>query len=167
MKRLVLATLVSTLLIALAAVGSEARAEVTLHGSFHVLFPKGHQVSNAPCPPDVFCGVGAVAGYGLATITILDEGFDDLGNGCFAVTRVEGIDLIDGSGTVVLSERGSFCRPGGSGDSHAGSSSYGHPGTFRFTYRIVDGTGRFGGASGAGSVTQTVAGAAAIWHLGG
>ena len=74
-----------------------------LRGTFTIQFPKGHPASNAPCPADEFCGVGWLAGFGSATITILDESFEEIvGSACFAVERIERIDLVDGSGSFVV-----------------------------------------------------------------
>src|SRR6476620_11050001 len=119
MKRLILVVVTSCSLAAVPVSAPLALAGSTLHGSFRVHFPKGHPYSNAPCPADAFCGVGSVAGSGAATITILEETFDPMNNGCFAVTRLEEVELVDDSGSLVLDENGTFCRPGRSGDSHA------------------------------------------------
>jgi hypothetical protein len=158
------AVALSALAIAVAA----AAASPSLHGTFAIKFPKGHPASNAPCPDDAFCGVGSLTGYGKATITILDESFEQIeGSPCLAITRVEEIDLLDGRGTLVLDGTGTFCRPGGSGDSNAGSSSYGSPGRFALT-ATVDGaasTGAFAGMTGTVHETMNVAGAAGIWHI--
>lgn len=158
------ALVLSTLAIAVPA----AAAPPAVNGTFAIKFPKGHPASNAPCPEDAFCGVGSLTRYGKATITILDESFEPIdGSPCFAVTRVEEIDLLDGSGALVLDGTGTFCRPGGSGDSNAGPSSYGAPGRFAFT-STVDGaasTGVFAGMTGTFDETMDVAGAAGIWHI--
>lgn len=61
--------------------------------------------------------MGSLTKYGPATITILDETFDEIVDSpCLAVTRVEQIDLLDGSGSLVTESVGTFCRTGGSGD---------------------------------------------------
>ena len=86
-------------------VGTAAARPTTdqLRGTFTIQFPKGHPASNAPCPADEFCGVGSLAGFGSATITILDESFEEIvGSACFAVERIERIDLLDGSGSLVI-----------------------------------------------------------------
>jgi hypothetical protein len=142
----------------------------SLTASFTIQFPKGHPASNAPCDPDAFCGVGAVAGSGRATITIVAETFDEIPDSpCLAVTRAERIDLLDGSGSLAIESVGSFCRPGGSGDSHASDSSYGFPGRFglRFTIVGADSTGIYAGASGDGTETMDVDGGSGVWHLDG
>ena len=82
------------------ALGSQSAAAAPggLNGTFRVHFPKGHPASNAPCPTDVFCGVGELVGYGKATITILDETFTEIPDSpCLDTTRVEAIDLIGSS----------------------------------------------------------------------
>ncbi len=86
---------------------SAAAAPGGLNGTFRVHFPKGHPASNAPCPTDVFCGVGELVGYGKATITILDETFTEIPDSpCLDTTRVEAIDLIGSSDELVLDEAG-------------------------------------------------------------
>ena len=152
------------------SVAPAAAASGGLKGTFMVLFPKGHPASNEPCPPDEFCGVGKLVGHGKATITILDETFDEIpGSACLAVTRVEAVDLIGTDDELILDEEGSFCRPGGSGDSHAGPNSYGHSGLFRLHYEIDGGasSGIFAGATGSGSERFHSAGAVGLWRLSG
>src|SRR3954463_2296902 len=135
-----------------ALAGAEpAAAQPGVKGSFTVHFPQGHPASNAPCPPDDFCGVGSLVGYGAATITIEHESFDGiLGSDCLAVTKVEDIALLSGAGVVELSSVGTFCRPGGSGGSRSSDRSYGSPGTWTFTFTVDGGTGAFAGAVGTG-----------------
>jgi hypothetical protein len=161
--------LVAAVLFAAAGIATAA-PDGGLNAVFTVQFPKGHQASNAPCPSDVFCGVGHVTGFGPATVSILDETFDEiLDSPCLAITRVESVDLLDGSGSLVLESAGTFCRPGGSGESSAGSSSYGSPGRFELSY-AVDGsasTGIFAGAAGSGAETMSVDGGIGVWRLAG
>jgi hypothetical protein len=154
---------------ALASANASASAATTqLNGTFTVLFPKGHPASSAPCPPDAFCGVGSLVGYGQATITIDTEDFQPIpGSPCFAVMRTEEIAPTSQVGILVLDEHGTFCRPGGSGDSHASPRSYGSPGRFHLTYTI-DGaasTGTFAGASGTGTTIMIVAGGVGVWTI--
>jgi hypothetical protein len=145
-----------------------AAAAGGLNATFTIHFPKGHPASNAPCPSDAFCGVGSIAGYGAATITVDDESFQPIaGSDCFAVTRVEELSPLAGDGALVLDEEGTFCRPGGSGDSNASPQSYGAPGVFDLTYN-VDGSassGTFAGASGSGRTVMTVAGGVGVWKI--
>src|SRR3954464_11703577 len=154
-----------------ALAGAEpASAQPGLQGSFTVLFPQGHEASNAPCPPDDFCGVGTLAGYGAATITIEHESFDGIpGSDCIAFTKVEDIALLSGAGVLELSSVGTFCRPGGSGGSRASDRSYGSPGTWTFTFTVDGGasTGVFAGAAGAGEENMVTAGGVGAWHLSG
>jgi hypothetical protein len=153
------------------ALAAEASAATPgLRATFSIHFPKGHPASNAPCPDDAFCGVGSVAGYGAATITILDESFSEIpDSSCLGVNRIEQVDLLSGAGSLVIESTGTFCRPGSSGDSHASQSSYGFPGLFSFTTTVngAESTGVFAGATGSGTETMTVAGAAGVWHLAG
>ncbi|MDX6284634.1 MAG: hypothetical protein QOG53_119 [Frankiales bacterium] len=152
------------------AVSAPANAGQGLQGTFSVHFPKGHPASNAPCPEDEFCGVGSLVQYGKATISIVDDTFDEIpGSSCLATTRSEEIRLLDGTGTLALNSSGTFCRPGGSGDSNASDHSYGSPGTFSLTY-VVDeaaSTGRFANASGSGDETMKVAGGVGTWKFAG
>jgi hypothetical protein len=154
--------------VVLVAIAGAASASSSLTATFTIHFPQGHPASNAPCAPDTFCGVGTVAGYGAATITILDETFDEIADSpCFAVTRVEEIDLLDTTGSLVLESTGTFCRPGGSGDSNAGSSSYGSPGRWDLAFTVLraESTGAFQGASGGGAETMGANGGVGVWHL--
>jgi hypothetical protein len=149
---------------------ASAAQKSSLRGTFSVQFPKGHPASNAPCPTDAFCGVGSLAGYGQATITILDETFDEIPDSdCFAVTRVEEVDLLNGNGSLVISSTGTFCRPGHAGDSHASDSSYGGPGRFAFSFAVdgTESTGAFAGMTGGGVETMNVNGGIGVWHLAG
>jgi hypothetical protein len=151
------------------AAGAQAPPSM-LRGTFKVLFPKGHPASNAPCPSDAFCGAGALVGFGPATVTILDESFADIeGSSCLAVERTESIDLLDGSGSLVIQSSGTFCRPGGSGDSHAGPQSYGSPGRFLFSFTVdgADSTGVFAGATGDGTEEMNVSGGVGVWLFSG
>lgn len=152
------------------AASAPALAQPGIEGSFTVLFPQGHPTSNAPCPDDAFCGVGSLAGWGAATITIEDETFDEIpGTDCLAVTRVEDVSLESGAGTLEIDSAGTFCRPGGSGGSHASDRSYGYPGTWTFTF-VVDGadsSGVFAGATGSGVESMVTAGGVGSWHLSG
>jgi len=141
-----------------------------LHGTFKVHFPKGHPASNAPCPPDEFCGVGALVGFGKATITITDETFDEIpGSSCFAVTREEEITPLSDVGTLVIDSSGTFCRPGGSGSSHASPNSYGGPGRWDLSYTVdgTHGSGVFAGAEGSGTERASSNGGVGVWHISG
>jgi hypothetical protein len=58
------AALVGVLVPCIAATGTATASETpTVRGTFSVQFPKGHAASNAPCLPEVFCGVGSLAGF--------------------------------------------------------------------------------------------------------
>jgi hypothetical protein len=169
MKKHLVAALATLPLLAATSIATASPAG-TLTATFTIQFPKGHPASNAPCAPETFCGVGSVAGYGAATISILDETFDEIANSdCLATTRVEEIDLLDGTGSLVLESAGTFCRPGGSGDAHAGPSSYGSPGRWdlRFTIVGAESTGVFAAASGDGNETMSANGGIGVWHLSG
>jgi hypothetical protein len=160
----------ATLALLAATATANASQSSNLTATFTIQFPKGHPASNAPCDPDTFCGVGTVAGYGAATITILDETFDEIpGSSCLATTRLERIDLLDQTGSLVLEAAGTFCRPGASGDSHATPSSYGSPGRWDLQFAIVgaESTGAFAGAGGGGTERMSANGGIGVWHISG
>jgi hypothetical protein len=139
-----------------------------LDGTFKVHFPKGHPASNAPCPPDEFCGVGKLSGYGESTITITDETFTEIPDSpCLSVLWTQAIDPVSGIGELVLDETGTFCPPGNSGDSHAGANSYGAPGIATLSYAIDGGasSGAFSGAQGSGTVRFKSAGGVGVWTV--
>jgi len=159
-------------LVALAFASTSAAASegTALRGTFTVQFPKGHTASNAPCSPEVFCGVGSLAGYGPATISILDETFNEVEVGsCLETTREEQIELLSGAGSLVIDGTGTFCRPGGSGESHAPPKSYGAPGRFSLLFDVNGGasSGIFAGATGTGTEVMNVNGGIGVWHLSG
>jgi hypothetical protein len=147
---------------------SAATAASGLHGTFKVHFPKGHPASNAPCPEDVFCGVGRLQGYGRSTIAIIDETFTEIpGSPCLSVEWAWAIDPLSGIGELVLDETGIFCPPGHSGDSHAGQNSYGHPGIARLSHTVNGGasSGAFAGATGTGRSRFKSAGGIGVWTV--
>jgi hypothetical protein len=167
MRRLLL--LIGAMLLA-AAVATPVAGAVSLTGSFSVQFPKGHAASSAPCAEDAFCGVGTLAHFGAATITILDETFEEIeGSSCLLTTRVERIDLADDTGTLVIESAGTFCRPGASADSQASPSSYGSPGRWRLTFTVIgsESVGVFASATGGGVETMRSNGGIGVWHLSG
>jgi hypothetical protein len=168
MRRFVLLLIVSLSAAGTFAAGAAVAAPLT--GSFTIQFPKGHEASNAPCAEDTFCGVGTLSKFGAATITIVEDTYDEIpGTSCFAHTRVEEIEVLDGSGTLALESEGTFCRPGRSGDSHASPSSYGSPGVWNLTYTVIgpESTGIFAGATGSGTETMRASGGIGVWHLAG
>jgi hypothetical protein len=156
--------------LATASVTAAATSGGALRGTFTVQFPKGHPASNAPCPAEVFCGVGSVTGYGHATISILEESFSEIeGSGCLEISREEQIDLLSGAGSLVIDGTGTFCRPGGSGESHASPKSYGAPGRFDLVFSVngAASSGVFAGATGTGTEVMNVNGGIGVWHLSG
>jgi hypothetical protein len=163
---------VSVGLVTFVAASSSAAATNggALRGTFTVQFPKGHSASNAPCPAEVFCGVGSLTGYGQATISILEETFSEIeGSGCLEITREEQINLLSGAGSLVIDGVGTFCRPGGSGESHASPKSYGAPGRFDLVFSVngAASSGIFVGATGTGTEVMNVNGGIGVWHLSG
>ena len=63
----------AALLICGVAASPAAASSASLQGTFTVYEPKGHVRSNAPCQPETPCGVGSLAEFGSATITILSD----------------------------------------------------------------------------------------------
>ena len=170
MRKSTLAAVVVAATTSALSLAAPAHAQAGIQGSFTVHFPQGHPASNAPCPADAFCGVGDLAGWGAATITIEDETFDQIPDSdCLAVTRVEDVELLSGAGVLQIDSVGTFCRPGGSGGSRASDRSYGSPGIWTFAF-VVDGgasTGAFAGAVGSGEERMVTAGGVGSWHLSG
>jgi hypothetical protein len=147
---------------------SATAAPTGLDGTFKVHFPKGHPASNAPCPPDEFCGVGKLVGFGKATITIVDESFSEIPDSpCLSVSWVQVVAPVSGVGELFLNEEGTFCPAGRSGDSHAGPASYGHPASANLTYTVDGGasSGVFTGAQGTGNVRFLSAGGVGVWRV--
>ena len=153
------------------ALGSQAIAGTQqLNGAFTVQFGRGLGTSNAPCPAETFCGTGTLAGLGQATDTIEFTSFEPIeGTSCSAVTFVETIELLDGTGTLVLPSEGTFCSPGGSDSTPVPPQAYGHPHTVRASFTIdgASSTGSFAGASGSGTKSIVLAGDVATIRLSG
>jgi hypothetical protein len=150
------------------ALGAPASAATAIQGTFVIHFGRGSGASNAPCPSDTFCGVGKLAGFGPAIDTLDFTSFEEIeGTSCFAVTVTETITLLDGSGTLVLDEAGTFCSPGASGEAPLPPSNqnYGHPATMttEFTVDTTASTGVFAGLSGSGTSSFVAAGDTAVW----
>ena len=85
------------------------------------------------------------------------------------MTRTSRIDLATGEGSLAIDSSGTFCQPGRSGESHAGPSSYGHPGRFSmvFTVNGTSSTGIFENASGGGTEEMSFNGGVGRWRLSG
>lgn len=147
-----------------------ATAATQLRGQFTVHFGRGVGTSNAPCAPDTFCGNGTLVGFGPATDAVEFTSFEPIeGTSCFAITFIETIELANGTGTVVLPSKGTFCSPGASGEAPTSPQGYGHPATITATFTVDGGssTGIFSGASGSGTKSGSTAGDVATINLAG
>jgi hypothetical protein len=170
-RRFMVAAMVGALVAALCWAGSVGSAQAattsSLSGRLALFWPlPADSPRNAPCDPGALCGAGSLTDFGAATITIESDDFSDSPDCALAVTRVETIHLLDGSGDLVLDSSGIICFPGRSGDA-ADQGSFGNPSKWSFT-STVDGassTGVFAGATGSGTEAFSFAGAVGRWVL--
>lgn len=153
----------------LALPGSAAATTTTFSGTLLL-----HQPLKAsqpfPCSGPGLCTSGTLQGLGPVQITIDDEQFTPIPNSdCFSDQRVETINVLNGSGTIVLNSTGNVCPPGASGGAPDSSQAFGNPFIFNLTF-TVDGahsTGAFQDATGSGTDRFQFAGATAVWMLAG
>jgi hypothetical protein len=142
---------------ALAAPAASAQAQ-TFNGTYTDKFVGPH--GSPQCPDDAFaCGTGTAAGFG----TFTDERVFDPASG----TVLRTLTFSDGSTLTLDEDLVSFTGPGGSGSSHAGPNSEGHPGHYVFSWTITAGTGSFAGATGSGTDDSLGAGLVASGSLSG
>lgn len=124
-------------------------------------------LSNAPCDPGAFCGIGSLTGLGRVMVYLDGDEFgDEVGRNCFAYAKDEAIVPLDGSGVLVLHSTGTACFPS-DGNSAPPQTDFGNPGTYATTF-VVDpeaSEGRFAGATGGGSEVFTAAGDVAQWSF--
>lgn len=163
MRRLLLLGLLAAL-----ALVPAASAATT---SFSATFNEGFGRATAhPCSVDAFiCGSGTIAGFGAATETFALTYFEPetaFETGCSPLTLIRTITLTNGS-SLVTEETGTVCFPGRSFGTPGSAHSFGNPGFFTGTYEIVEGTGVFAGATGAGTSRFMAAGDAAKSTLSG
>jgi hypothetical protein len=106
---------------------------------------------NLTCPVGFdLCGKGELNGFGTVTTTLTFTGFAR-GPGNCATLAAERVMKLDSDGSsIVLAVEGTLCPQGGAGG-HA-------PGIGQGTFTVVGGTGRFAGASGAGSLSVQATG---------
>ena len=156
MPRFKLLTALAVVAVALTAAASANAVEAPFSAHF-----KGKQTRNdPPCPGAVFCGSGAVDGYGPASYSIVPTSVGPLVGSCQSVTGVVNIALADATGTLTFAAAGNVCFPG---NSHAASGqlhAFGNPFAINATLAVVGGTGAFAGATGSGSAVLKGAGAA-------
>lgn len=150
LTRIALATL--ALAVAGTASGSTTRA---FHASFHDV-----SFQNACSPPIVFCGSGAIAGYGRATTVVrVTRNVPIAGTACNDVAGIRWMTLDDGSGVFVSTFTGERCPLGTGG--HAFRVD------FDWTADPTASTGVFAGATGTGTGVNTTAGNTQVVTLAG
>jgi hypothetical protein len=121
-----------------------------------------HDVSfqNSCVPPIVFCGSGAVAGYGRAsTMVRVTRNVPIAGTACTDVAGIRWITLDDASGTFVSTFTGERCPLGNGGN--------GFRVDFDWSADPNASTGVFAGATGSGSGVNTTAGNVQVVSLNG
>jgi hypothetical protein len=154
MKRLAVGTL-SSLVLALSLSIPFAATSLAANGTLQATFVDIYSQCPTSPPTNVFCGDGNVVGYGAAHSTAALAGpLVPLGGGCFALTAVRTITLLDGSGSLTMHETGAKCAP----SEAAFQNAQGVPYTVAKTYAITGGTGVFAGAIGSGSDVNRSAG---------
>jgi hypothetical protein len=156
--RLILGFAVTALVIGVLGAGP-ASASTTVAFKATLAEPIGGLI-NSPfdCPPDSGCGSGSgqVIGLGQAQDLIV---FFACGSEC----DVRTLTFADGSTIVMHEVFSNFRNPGNSAQFNG--HSYGNPFSGDLNDTIVDGTGRFAGATGIASGTVNVAGGVANVRL--
>lgn len=154
MKRVAFGVL-SSLALALSLSLPSAATSVAATDTFQATFVNIYSQCPTSPPTIVFCGDGNVVGYGAAHSTAALAGpLVSLGGGCFSLTAVRTITLLDGSGSLTMHETGTKCAP----SEAAFQNALGVPYTVAKTYTISGGTGVFAGASGSGGDVNRSAG---------
>ena len=149
MTRFVWRALLAAMILLAAMAPGAAASSLTIEGQFTQHFG-GRNGEPAPCPNgELICGAGMVAGYGRATDAFIIGPDDEF---------LHAFTLADGSTLTAQLEFANDSVPGKSGEAPGALVSFGNPATLVFDAVVVDGTGRFAGASGSGSVTLRLAG---------
>jgi len=166
----------ATALAAATATPANAAATLRMDGSATIHFGgyKGGSadaphpgLSNAPCDPGSFCGPGRFRDLGAALVYLdVDSYGDEVSPGCVAYDKDEAVVAPDDSWGVVLHSSGTACFPS-DGSSAPPGTSFGNPGVYRTTFTVVDGWGRFAGASGHGTEVFRSAGERGSWTFSG
>ena len=123
-----------------------------------------------PCSGPGVCGAGTLQGVGAVQITIDNEEITPIPNSdCFNDQRTETIDVLDGSGTIVLDSVGRVCAPGSSLGASGRPIGFGNPFFFDLTFTVdgADSTGAYKGATGSGTDRFQFAGSTGVWMLAG
>jgi hypothetical protein len=149
------------LALAMPASAGTTAFEADVQGSFGIR-------SSDECPPDLDCGRARIEGFGKATRTLALTGFaPNLPPGCDTVTAIERLVLVADGSTLDLALDAALCYPGASAGAQGSPRSQGDP--FKATGRFVvlGGSGRFAGATGAGTLRSVGAGDAIVIHYSG
>jgi hypothetical protein len=173
--RLLLAAL-ATVLAAAAPAPANAASSLRLDGSATIHFGgyKGGSadaphpgLSNAPCEPNSFCGPGRFRDLGLAVVFLDGDSYgDEVSPDCVSYDKDEAVVAPDESWGVILHSTGTACFPSGSSNAPPGTS-FGNPGVYRTSFTVVEGWGRFAGATGSGTEVFRSAGDRGSWTFGG
>jgi hypothetical protein len=132
----------TTIVLALTVLGALAAALPTSAVSTVPFRAELHD--NLACPAGFdLCGNGELNGFGTVTTTLTFTGFAPGPGNCTTLTAVRVLELDRDGSTIQLSVAGTLC-PQGSG--HA-------PGVGSATFVVIDGTGRFAGATGTASLS--------------
>ena len=124
-------------------------------------------LSNAPCDPGAFCGIGSLTGLGRVMVYLDEDEYGyEVSHNCVAYAKDEAIVPLDGSGALVLHSTGTACFVSG-GNSAPPQTDFGNPTTYATTF-VVDpeaSEGRVAGATGGGSEVLSGAGDVAQWSF--
>jgi len=124
-------------------------------------------LSNAPCDPGAFCGIGSLTGLGPVMVYLDGDDYgDEVSRNCVAYAKDEAIVPLDGSGVLVIHSTGTACLPSGT-NSAPPQTDFGNPATYATTF-VVDpqeSEGRFAGATGGGSEVLSGAGDVVQWSF--
>ena len=172
--RLRLAATAFALLPVLSATPAHADTVLRLDGTAMIHFGgwKGasgsapHQgLSNEPCAPDAFCGVGRFRDLGPALVYLDGDAYGEpVSVKCRAYEKEQAIVAFDESWGIVLHGSGTFCEPDFTHQAPP-MTDFGNPGVYTTTFEVVDGWGVFAGATGSGSEVFKVAGDEALWRF--
>ena len=145
---------------ALAAPAAGASTSLALDGSFSTVVTKPSFVSACPSGAADECGTMQLAGLGAADWAYTFGPTFEPDGRCFDVDGAFSITLQSDGSTISGPLTGVFCpRLSATGHDHAGMISYGNPSTEDDNILFTNGTGQFGGLSGAATFHTFGAGA--------
>ena len=163
----------SALMLAFGAAPASASTDINVSGMFTAHFPQAGQWKNVnDCPPDVFCGLGTLKGFGPAEIDVFDDNFAPIdGTNCLSFDKEDVVTLIGTNSTLVLVGTGTLCYPGNSGNvpTNFSNRDYGHPSFWTSNLKAVgaESSGIFAGVTGTVTETFKSAGGVGVWKLAG